>query len=166
MVKITAVWRAAVTGIALFVLGVFFAIPFIGVIEEELFAGSDVSNRIDKNAAPFDDRLAVRGAGVIDKPGVASLVGGVDDGMLVHGEEKGVMSLHFVIVVESVGLFVGNPLAGIFNDPRPFRDRPEGKDAGAMDGRGADLEPLSGSSRSSLGLDLVGFDQHGTQRLS
>src|SRR5579884_1494231 len=86
-VGFTAVWRAAVAGVALFVLGVFFAVPFIGIVEEELFSGGDVSNRIDKDPAPLDDRLAIRGAGVIDKPGVASLVGGIDDGMLVHREE-------------------------------------------------------------------------------
>lgn len=110
----------------------------VGVVEvvlvDELFAGGDVADGLDVDAAVGLLGLAVGGAGVVDEHGggeaVDDVVGAVD------GEEIG-YGFFGVAVVGDVFRDAG---AVVFEDEAAAGDGVEGDDAGSVDGGGADEE--------------------------
>src|SRR5882724_3486680 len=75
-----AVGRAATAGVALGPFGPPVAVALEVIVIGELFAGADVADDFDEDAAVFVHRLAVGVAGVIDKARFIAVHGGVDDG--------------------------------------------------------------------------------------
>ena len=59
----------------------------------------------------------------------------VNDRPSIHGEQEDVRVRTAVIVIAGVGGQRGEPLAGIFDDPRPFTDAPGGEGAAPVNGR-------------------------------
>jgi len=72
----------------------------------------------------------------------------VDRHLAVQREEERVMALHGRVVVPLERLLLGDALAGVFGDARPFADAAERERPLALDRGPSDFEERSG--RSSL----------------
>ena len=124
----------------------------VGVVEvvlvDELFAGGDVADGFDPDAAVVLFGLAVGRAGVIDEHGGGEAVDDVFGA--VDGEEIG----DGLVGVAVVGEGFGDPGAVVLEDAAAARDGVESGDAGGVDGGGADEKAGScGRSRPGHGLE-------------
>lgn len=101
----------------------------VRVVIRQLFAGSDVPNRIDPDSPILDDRVAVGITGVVDESCIVSIHRGIDDDIIVDGEEISMMPLLRIIRISLVRLLWSETLAGVFDQARARRDRTNCKSA-------------------------------------
>src|SRR6266542_4253997 len=107
------------------------------VVVGELFAGADRAPCLDEHAATLvfvSD--AIRVAGVIDPARGVAAAAGVDDVAVFELENERVLRVVRVAVGAPAGNRPRRAVAAIFDDRRPFADRPRCEDAPAVD-RGA-----------------------------
>ena len=89
------------------------------IIVKEFFAGADVAQRLDENAAAMVfDRVAVWVAGMIDPARIISADGGIDHAFFIVEPE--------IICAGIVGFFRNirpqNAASGVFDDESAFAD--------------------------------------------
>ncbi len=77
---------------------------------------------------------------MIDEPRVVPAGAAVDAGVVVEREQEGVVTIHGVVVVATIGLVVGDALAGVFDDARALADLPDGERSAALNGGATQLE--------------------------
>src|SRR5712692_1136251 len=104
------------------------------VIVGQFFSGLNIAQRDDPHLAPDLIGLAIRFAGMIDEGGHPVAVNNAF--CAVQAEQIRARK----IVVKIVGLFVGEVLAHVFHDQRPFANRPRGVAAVGVDARLANDE--------------------------
>jgi len=113
------------------------------VLVDELFAGGNVADGLDVDAAVVLLGLAVGGAGVIDEHGGGEAVD--DVGGAVDGEEVG----DRLLGVALVGDVLGDAGAVVLEDAAAARDGVERGDAGGVDGGGSDEQARCGGGNSA-----------------
>lgn len=116
--------RAAFTDVKLLQLGVVLPGSLVLVVVDELGSRLYPVERVDEDLPAGNHRLAIGLAGVIDEAGVASAraPGTIDRHVFRQREEKGVVTLHRIVVIAAVGLIVVDVLANVFDDPRALPD--------------------------------------------
>jgi len=105
----------------------------VGVIIRQLFARFHIAYRLDPDPPVVYDGVAVRIARVVDEAGIVAVHRCIDDDVIVDGEEVCVMPPSFIVGVPRVGFFWREPLAGVFDQPRPFWDCLCGECAQSLD---------------------------------
>lgn len=112
----------------------------IRIIVYKLLARFDVVERLDPDAAVVDDGIAVGGAGVIEEAGVVAVHGGVDDHLVIDGEEISVMTLGGSVGVTRVGFRGRDTLARVLNEADASRNVMRGKAAHPLNWRAANFK--------------------------
>ena len=87
---------------------------FFSIVVRKLFAGLDVLDRIDLDFASGDARLAIRAAGVVDVTRGIVMLLAIDGPLGIDIEQ--------ISATAAIGLFVGDLLAGIFDNKGSFFD--------------------------------------------
>lgn len=105
---------------------------FETVVVGQLFPGIDRPLGEDEYPSPIIERFAVRVAGVIDKAGVVPANTGIDSGVVVDREKKGMVPGHGIFVVPLDLQRRADPFADILDDPLPFADGGQGKGASPL----------------------------------
>ena len=90
----------------------------VRVIIRKLFARFHIADGFYPDALVIDDRIAVGITGVIDETGFVSVYRGVDDNVVIDGEQVRVMPVRFVIRVPLICLLRSQPLSGVFDQSR------------------------------------------------
>jgi hypothetical protein len=119
------------------------------VVVTELLSWTNVTDRLDPDAAIVDHRVAIRVAAVVDPARLVAVDGRVDDDIIIDGKEKRVLRA-WHLGISGVRLGRGKALSGVFDESSPGRNRSRGKSAQAVDTRIPDLEwQLVGDGRAS-----------------
>ncbi len=105
------------------------------VIIGQFFARCDRAQGFKIHPPLLGHRFAVRGARVIEILCLIAPHPRINDRPSIHGEQEDVRMLTVVIVIPGIGCRRGEPLAGIFDDPRPLADAPGGEGAAPVNGR-------------------------------
>jgi len=114
----------------------------VRVIIRQLFARFHITDRLDPDSSPLDDRIAVGIARVVDEPRIVAIHCRVDDDVVVYCKEIRVVPLPLVVRIPLVGLPRRQSLARVLDKPGSSFDRLRRKGAEALDGRFGDPEWL------------------------
>src|SRR6185437_9517677 len=141
----------AVTGIAALCGGCVALVEHVGVVIRQLLAGRDRAHRLDPDAPIVYHGIAIRLARVIDVARIVAADGGVDDDIIVDGEQEGVVPLERRVGIARVRRRGRQPLTRVLDEARSGGDSRGGKGAESLDGRRANLEWRSRRAGSAPG---------------
>src|SRR3954464_9268897 len=117
-----ALGRAAPAGVESLILFGVFVGSLVRVVVQQLFARLDSAPGVDEDAFAIVDRLAVAVARVVEVRRFVAVYRAVDTGLVVDGEEKGMVPPHVRVIVPLVGGAPGDALTEIFDDARALLD--------------------------------------------
>jgi hypothetical protein len=113
-------------------------VDFQRVVVEEFFAGLYVPDGVNEDAVVFIDRFAVGIATMVDPSRFVAADLRIDHDAVVQTEKEGV---RIIVVVGRI--FLGNPLAGVFDDAGAFGDEVGGENAALVHTGRSDFEARS-----------------------
>jgi hypothetical protein len=113
------------------------------IVVSELLARLDRAQCFDEHPTALDHRLAVRVAGVIDEARLVAIDACIDDGALIHDEQKSVGVAGILVLVAAVGLGVRDALAHVLDDARALADTARGEHTQPVQRRRAHLDERS-----------------------
>jgi len=116
----------------------------VTVIKRNFLAGLDVPQRPDPDAALFAKGLAIRRATVIEKTRRIPFDISVQIEFLVEAENKPVLRL-----AAMQRFRLGDALSNVFDDTRPFAQKPRGKSAPPMNGGRRDSNVVQSGSHTA-----------------
>lgn len=94
---------------------------FLAVVVGKFFASLDVLNGVDLHLASNDAGFAIRATGVVDVAGGIVVFLSVDRPLGIDIEQ--------IAAATAIGFFIGDLLAGVFDNKGPFLDIDVGKES-------------------------------------
>ena len=114
------------------------------IVIGQFFAGLNRTDGFDEDASRVAYALAIRIAGMVDVARLIAVDPGIDDGLRIDREQKGVVVLRALLDISRVGLLVADPLAEILDDGRTLANPAQRENPIAVNGRVANLESSAG----------------------
>jgi hypothetical protein len=119
------------------------------IIVGQFFARRDRAQGFKIHPLLLGHRFAVRCTRVIEIARLIAPHPRINDRPSIHGEQEDVRLLTAVIVIPCIGCRRGEPLAGIFDNPRPFADAPGSEGAKPLNGRRPNVKAKVAHATSS-----------------